>query len=92
MTMYATGARRAEAAHLKVSDIDSKRMVVHIREGKGGRDRDVMLSPKLLDELRNSSRVFRNGRDGGALFRLRMPNLRQHSRLTPQGRVCVISQ
>ena len=52
MTLYATGARRAEAAHLKVSDIDSQRMVVHIREGKGGKDRDVMLSPKLLDELR----------------------------------------
>jgi hypothetical protein len=52
MTMYATGARRAEAANLKVSDIDSKRMVVHIREGKGGKDRDVMLSPKLLEELR----------------------------------------
>ena len=53
LTMYATGARRAEeAAHLKVSDIDSQRMVVHIREGKGGRDRDVMLSPKLLEELR----------------------------------------
>src|SRR6202451_853683 len=52
MTMYATGARRAETARLKVSDIDSKRMVVHIREGKGGKDRDVMLSPKLLAELR----------------------------------------
>jgi site-specific recombinase XerD len=52
MTLYATGARRAEAANLKVSDIDSQRMVVHIREGKGGRDRDVMLSPKLLEELR----------------------------------------
>ena len=52
MTMYATGARRAEAAHLKVSDIDSQRMGVHIREGKGGKDRDVMLSPKLLEELR----------------------------------------
>jgi site-specific recombinase XerD len=50
MIMYATGARRAEAAHLKVSDIDSQRMVVHIREGKGGKDRDVMLSPKLLEE------------------------------------------
>ena len=52
MTMYATGARRAEAAHLKVSDIDSQRMVVHIREGKGGKDRDMMLSPRLLEELR----------------------------------------
>jgi integrase/recombinase XerD len=52
MTMYATGARRAETAHLKVRDIDSKRMVVQIREGKGGKDRDVMLSPKLLEELR----------------------------------------
>jgi hypothetical protein len=52
MTLYATGARRAEAAHLKVSDIDSQRMVVHIREGNGGKDRDVMLSPKLLDALR----------------------------------------
>jgi integrase/recombinase XerD len=52
MTLYATGARRAEAARLKVSDIDSQRMVVHIREGKGAKDRDVMLSPKLLEELR----------------------------------------
>jgi len=52
MTLYATGARRAEAARLKVGDIDSQRMVVHIHEGKGGKDRDVMLSPKLLEELR----------------------------------------
>ena len=36
MTLYATGARRAEAARLKISDIDSQRMVVHIRGGKGG--------------------------------------------------------
>jgi len=57
MTMYATGARRAEAAHLKVSDIDSQRWWFISREGKGGKDRDVMLSPKLLDELRIYWRV-----------------------------------
>ena len=52
MTLYATGARRAEVARLKISNIDSRRMVVHIRGGKGRKDRDVMLSPKLLDALR----------------------------------------
>jgi len=52
MTLYATGARRAEVAHLKVSDIDSQRMVVHIQGGKGRKDRDVMLSPILLEALR----------------------------------------
>src|SRR5258706_14529757 len=52
MTLYATGVRRAELTHLKVRDIDSKRMVIHIQGGKGRKDRDVMLSPKLLEELR----------------------------------------
>jgi site-specific recombinase XerD len=52
MALYATGLRRAELAHLKVSDVDSKRMVIHVQGGKGRRDRDVLLSPKLLDELR----------------------------------------
>ena len=52
MTLYATGARCAEVARLQVGDIDSQRMVVHIRGGKGREDRDVMLSPVLLDALR----------------------------------------
>ena len=52
MTLYATGVRNAELTHLKVRDIDSKRMVIHIQGGKGRRDRDVMLSSKLLEELR----------------------------------------
>src|SRR5271169_4148828 len=52
MMLYATGLRRAELCHLKVCDIDSERMVIHVRQGKGGRDRDVLLSPKLLDTLR----------------------------------------
>src|ERR1700676_686032 len=52
MTLYATGIRNAELTHLKISDIDSTRMVIHIQSGKGRADRDVMLSSKLLDELR----------------------------------------
>jgi site-specific recombinase XerD len=52
MTLYATGARCAEVARLQVGDIDSSRMVVHIRGGKGRQDRDVMLSPILLTALR----------------------------------------
>ena len=56
VTLYATGVRRAELANLKVSDIDSQRMVVHIRGGKGRKDRDVMLSPHLLEELRQHYR------------------------------------
>ncbi len=52
MTLYATGLRCAELTHLKISDVDSKRMVIHVQRGKGRKDRDVMLSPKLLDELR----------------------------------------
>src|ERR1041384_6781764 len=52
MTLYATGVRNAELTRLKVSDIDSRRMVIHIQGGKGREDRDVMLSPVLLEELR----------------------------------------
>jgi site-specific recombinase XerD len=52
MTLYGTGMRRAEVAQLRVGDIDSERMLVHIRQGKGSRDRDVPLSPALLETLR----------------------------------------
>jgi integrase/recombinase XerD len=52
MTLYATGVRRAELANLRVSDIDSKRMVVRIQGGKGLKDREVMLSKVLLEALR----------------------------------------
>ena len=52
MTLYGTGARRAEVARLKVRDIDSQRMIVHIQGGKGRKDRDVMLSAILLEVLR----------------------------------------
>ena len=46
MTLYATGLRRAELCHLKVSDIDSERTVIHVRQGKGGRDRDSPVDPE----------------------------------------------
>src|SRR5262245_43733817 len=52
MVLYGTGVRRTELSLLKVGDIDSTRMVIHIRQGKGSRDRDVPLSPKLLEVLR----------------------------------------
>jgi integrase len=52
MTLYATGMRRSELAHLKVSDIDSQRMIIRVVEGKGGKDRDLPLSPTLLEALR----------------------------------------
>ena len=52
MILYSTGVRRSELVHIKVSDINSERMVIHIRQGKGSKDRDVPLSSKLLDTLR----------------------------------------
>lgn len=59
MTMYSTGMRRAELCNLKVEDIDSQRMLIHVRQGKGGKDRDVPLSPNLLETLREYYRWMR---------------------------------
>jgi integrase/recombinase XerD len=50
--LYSTGMRRSELVHLRVEDIDSERMVIHIHKGKGGKDRDVLLCPRLLETLR----------------------------------------
>ena len=52
MTLYSTGVRRSELVRLRVQDIDSERMILHIRKGKGGKDRDLPLSAKLLETLR----------------------------------------
>jgi site-specific recombinase XerD len=58
-TIYATGARLSEASNLQVTDIDSKRMMVRIRQGKGHKDRYVPLSPVLLPELREYWKIDR---------------------------------
>src|SRR3989449_3756900 len=52
ITLYGTRMRRAEIAHLKVSDIDNQRMIIRVVAGKGGKDRDLPLSPALLETLR----------------------------------------
>jgi integrase/recombinase XerD len=52
MTLYSTGMRMSELRNLRASDIDSKRMVINIRQGKGGKDRQAILSPVLLQTLR----------------------------------------
>ena len=52
LLLYATGLRRAEASRLKIADIDSQRMVIHVHEGKNSRDRELPLTPKLLEALR----------------------------------------
>jgi integrase/recombinase XerD len=49
---YGAGLRASEITHLKVTDVDSERMILRVEQGKGGRDRHAMLSPELLTILR----------------------------------------
>jgi integrase/recombinase XerD len=62
---YGAGLRSAEVCSLKVSDIDSDRMLIHVEQGKGQKDRKVMLSPSLLELLRT---YWREARPEGWLF------------------------
>jgi integrase/recombinase XerD len=59
MTAYAAGLRVSEVVALKVTDIDSQRMVIRIEQGKGRKDRYVMLSPRLLTLLRTYWKTVR---------------------------------
>jgi site-specific recombinase XerD len=67
---YGAGLRAAEVVSLKVADIDSKRMIIRVEQGKGGKDRYVMLSPHLLDLLRT---WWKAARPRGWLFPGRAP-------------------
>jgi site-specific recombinase XerD len=81
MLLYSTGIRNAELRHLQVGDIDSRRMLIHIRHGKGGRDRYVPLSATLLDTLRA---YYRWMRPTGFLFPGTVANWRTDKPLTPK--------
>ena len=59
MTLYGAGLRRSEACRLKVRDIDSQRMVLRVEQGKGGRNREIPLSPTLLAALHQYYRWMR---------------------------------
>ena len=59
MTAYAAGLRVSEATHLKVTDIDSQRLVIRVDQGKGNKDRYVMLLPRLLEVLRTYWKLAR---------------------------------
>jgi site-specific recombinase XerD len=59
MTTYAAGLRVSEVVRLRVTDIDSKRMLIRVEQGKGKKDRYTLLSPRLLVELRRCYRVYR---------------------------------
>jgi len=69
---YGAGLRGGEVVMLRVSDIDSQRMLIHVEQGKGRKDREAMLSPQLLLVLRA---WWRQGRPQGWLFPGRDPLL-----------------
>lgn len=91
---YGSGLRASEVVHLKISDIDSDRMVLRVEDGKGQRDRNAMLSPSLLKVLRawyREAQAKRKMLPGGWLFPGQNPvdpmSPRQLNRVFHQARV-----
>ena len=62
---YGAGLRVSEVTHLKIGDIDSERMIIRVEQGKGRKDRNAMLSPQLLDLLRQ---WWREGKRRGMML------------------------
>ena len=77
-TCYAAGLRISESVHLKPTDVDSQRMVIRVEQGKGQKDRYVMLSPKLLETLRY---YWRAVRPKGLLFEGDIPGINTLGRI-----------
>jgi site-specific recombinase XerD len=77
MTLFSSGLRLLELIHLQPGDMDSAMMRIRVREGKGGKDRYVILSETLLEVLRQYFRKFRPDR---WLFYAEKPDLLVHPR------------
>jgi integrase/recombinase XerD len=86
-TCYAAGLRISEAVSLKPADIDSQRMVIRVEQGKGSKDRYVMLSPQLLEILR---RWWRVAKPKQWLFPSSVPG--QHIGRFAVGKACQLAQ
>jgi site-specific recombinase XerD len=86
-TSYAAGLRIGEVVRLKVAAVDSKRMLIHVENGNGGRDRYAMLSPQLLDILRA---YWRRARPGLWLFPGREPG--EHVSITALQDACRVAR
>lgn len=74
---YSTGVRLEEAANLKVEDIDSKNMCIHLKQGKGNKDRKLLLSPRCLTTLRE---YYRYHRPKVFIFEGTKPGKKMHNR------------
>ncbi len=57
--LYSSGLRRSELLHLRIEDIDSKRMLIKVKQGKGNRDRHTVLNKSVLEDLRKYYKAYR---------------------------------